>query len=52
MPCMQSRSAATKKLMEELGPGAVFISSANDAKIIAGQGTVAVEFLEQVCTSY
>lgn len=49
---LQSRSAATKKLLEELGPGAVFISSANEANIMAGQGTTAVEFLEQVCSRY
>ena len=37
-----------KKLMEELGPGAVFISPSNDIHTIAGQGTIAMEFLEQV----
>ena len=45
---LQSRSAATRKLLEELGSGAVFIPSANDSNIMAGQGTTAVEFLEQV----
>ena len=45
---LQSRSAATEKLMEELGPGSVFISPSNDTYTIAGQGTIAVEFLEQV----
>ena len=47
---LQSRSAATNKLLEELGSGAVFVSSSNDANIMAGQGTIAVEFLEQVST--
>ena len=44
----QSRGAATKRVLEKLGPGAMFISSANDSNIMAGQGTIAVEFLEQV----
>lgn len=49
MQLLQSRSAAMRELLAELGPGAVFISSANDSNIMAGQGTIAVEFLEQVC---
>ena len=44
----QSRGAATKVVLEKLGPGAMFISSANNSDIMAGQGTIAVEFLEQV----
>lgn len=46
---LQSRSAATRELLAELGPGAVFLSSSNHPNIMAGQGTTAVEFLEQVC---
>lgn len=45
---LQSRSAGAKQLLEKLGPGAVFISSSNDCSVMAGQGTIAVELLEQV----
>ena len=41
-----------EKLMAELGPGAVFISPSNDVHTIAGQGTIAVEFLEQVSVMF
>lgn len=45
---LQSRGAAAREVLAKLGSGAVFMSSANDSNIIAGQGTIAVELLEQV----
>ncbi|XP_076901804.1 serine racemase-like [Bidens hawaiensis] len=43
---MQSRQETANKLLHETG--AVLIPSSNDARIISGQGTVSLEFLDQV----
>ncbi|KAF9600060.1 hypothetical protein IFM89_002533 [Coptis chinensis] len=43
---MQSRERAALKVMEETG--ATLIHPFNDGKIISGQGTISLEFLEQV----
>ncbi len=34
--------------MKTVGPQAAFVSSSNDADIMAGQGTIALEMFEQV----
>lgn len=44
----QARKDTTQQLLSSLGPHAAFISSAEHDDIIAGQGTVAMEFLDQV----
>ncbi|KAK6947768.1 Pyridoxal-phosphate dependent enzyme [Dillenia turbinata] len=43
---LQSREEVAAKVLQETG--AVFVNSSNDAHIISGQGTVSLEFLEQV----
>ncbi|KAL2631953.1 hypothetical protein R1flu_016639 [Riccia fluitans] len=45
-PTMESREQTAKKVQDKTG--AVFISSSSDERVMSGQGTVAVEFLEQV----
>lgn len=45
---LQARFERTEQLMQSLGPRAVLIPSANHPDVMAGQGTVAMEFLEQV----
>ncbi|CAH3171533.1 unnamed protein product [Porites evermanni] len=44
----EARDAATKKLIADHGPHAYLIPSSDHPHIIAGQGSIAVEFLEQV----
>ncbi|MBI1738051.1 MAG: pyridoxal-phosphate dependent enzyme, partial [Acidobacteria bacterium] len=45
-PTMAAREAAAREIIERTG--AVMVHPYNDARIIAGQGTAALEFLEQV----
>jgi threonine dehydratase len=45
-PTVAAREAAAREIIERTG--AVMIHPYNDARIIAGQGTAALEFLEQV----
>ena len=47
-PSQEGREATAKKLIQEIGDDAVFLSSSNDLRIIAGQGTIALEMLEDV----
>lgn len=47
-PTEKARFERTEQLMQSLGPRAVLIPSANHPDVMAGQGTVAMEFLEQV----
>ena len=52
-PCsipFQSRIKTADEVLTSLGPGAVMIPSSNHADIMAGQGTIATELLEQVHT--
>eukprot|EP00258_Populus_trichocarpa_P043172 XP_024459191.1 serine racemase isoform X2 [Populus trichocarpa] len=44
-PTLQSRETTTTKIMQETG--AVLIHPYNDVRIISGQGTIALELLEQ-----
>lgn len=44
----QSREATAKRVQEETG--AVYVHPYNEKEVMAGQGTIAVEFLEQVPT--
>ena len=48
----QARDAATKKLIADHGPHAYLIPSSDHPHIIAGQGSIAVEFLEQVASFF
>ena len=48
----QARCAATKKLIADHGPNAYLIPSSDHPHIIAGQGSIAVEFLEQVASFF
>lgn len=48
MSVFQSRIKTADEVLAKLGPGAVMIPSSNHADIMAGQGTIAVELLEQV----
>ena len=48
----QARDAATKKLIADHGPHAYLIPSSDHPHIIAGQGSIAVEFLEQVASCF
>ena len=48
----QARDAATKKLIADHGPHAYLIPSSDHPHIIAGQGSIAVEFLEQVTSFF
>ncbi|KAJ3404505.1 hypothetical protein HDV05_007139 [Chytridiales sp. JEL 0842] len=45
-PTQQAREDAASKVVQKTG--GVFVHPYNDARIIAGQGTLALEFLEQV----
>ncbi|KAI3784431.1 hypothetical protein L1987_43530 [Smallanthus sonchifolius] len=45
-PNMKSREETARKVLNETG--AVLVPSSNDARIISGQGTVALEFLDEV----
>ncbi|HVN08633.1 MAG TPA: pyridoxal-phosphate dependent enzyme [Patescibacteria group bacterium] len=45
-PTVESRDAATKRLLEETG--GVLVHPYNDRRVIAGQGTAALELLEDV----
>lgn len=47
-PTQECREATAKKLMQELGKDAVFLSPYDDVNIIAGQGTIGLEILEDV----
>ena len=49
-PPVKSRTETAEQLIQSLGPRAAFIPSSNHADIMAGQGTIALEMLEQVCT--
>ena len=44
----QARHEMMLQVMEEKGPDAVFVSSSNHPDIMAGQGTIGLEILEQV----
>ena len=48
----QARDAATKKLIADHSPHAYLIPSSDHPHIIAGQGSIAVEFLEQVASFF
>ena len=48
----QARDAATKKIIEDHGPHAYLIPSSDHPHIIAGQGSIGVEFLEQVASFF
>ncbi|KAK2664211.1 hypothetical protein Ddye_002785 [Dipteronia dyeriana] len=43
---MQSREDTASKVLQETG--AVLVHSCNDGRIISGQGTISLEFLDQV----
>ena len=45
----QARDAATKQIIQDKGPHAYLIPSSDHPHIIAGQGSIAMELLEQVC---
>ena len=47
-PSQEGREAAANRLMKEIGDDAVFLPSSNDVNIITGQGTMALEMLEDV----
>lgn len=49
---LQSRIKTADELLAKLGPGAVMIPSSNHVDIMAGQGTIAMELLEQVCLPF
>ncbi|KAL5478112.1 hypothetical protein EMCRGX_G024993 [Ephydatia muelleri] len=44
----QARKDTAQQILSRLGPHAILVSSAEHDDVIAGQGTVAMEFLEQV----
>ena len=48
----QARDAATQKIIQDNGPHAYLIPSSDHPHIIAGQGSIALEFLEQVCNKF
>ena len=45
---VQERDRVAKEVMAKIGPQAHFVSSCNHPDIMAGQGTLALEFLEKV----
>ena len=47
-PSQEGREAAVNKIVKEIGDDAVYLSSCNDLSIITGQGTIAMEMLEDV----
>ena len=47
----QSRIRTADEVKARLGPEAVMVPSSNHADIMAGQGTIATELLEQVTRS-
>lgn len=47
-PTQEGREQMTKRVMEEIGIHAVFISTSNNVDVVAGQGTMALEILEEV----
>ena len=47
-PTQECREATAKALMQKLGKDAVFLSPYDDVNIIAGQGTMGLEILEDV----
>ena len=47
-PSQEGREEATRQVIEKLGENAVFLSSSNHVDVIAGQGTMALEILEEV----
>ena len=49
---VQARDAATQKIIQDNGPHAYLIPSSDHPHIIAGQGSIALEFLEQVCNIF
>ena len=51
LPCfhlLQSRRDTADRLLQSLGPSAVLIPPSNHPDVMAGQGTIAMEMLEQV----
>ena len=48
LPFYQARKDTAQQILSRLGPHAILVSSAEHDDVIAGQGTVAMEFLEQV----
>ena len=49
----QARNAAIEKMIQDKGPRAFFVPSFDHPHIIAGQGSIALELLEQVtCLLY
>lgn len=47
---VEERDRVAKEVMAKIGPQAHFVSSCNHPHIMAGQGTLALEFLEKVIT--
>ena len=45
---MQARNDAAEAVIKEIGPRAYSIPSADHPHVMAGQGTIALELLEQV----
>ena len=45
---LQGRRDAAAAIMKSVGPQAVLIPSSNHPDIMAGQGTISLEMLEQV----
>ncbi|CAI8009085.1 Serine racemase [Geodia barretti] len=48
VPISEARVRTCEEVMERLGPSAVLVPSSNHPDIMAGQGTIATEFLAQV----
>ena len=49
-PSMDAREAGAARIQERTG--ATYISPYNDAAVMSGQGTMALELLEQACALY
>ena len=46
---LQSRTETADGLLQSLGPRSALVPSSNHPDIMAGQGTIAMEMMEQVC---
>ena len=46
---LKARVRTCEEVVERLGPSAVLVPSSNHPDIMAGQGTIATEFLTQAC---
>ena len=46
---LQARIKCANEVLAKLGPRSMMIPSSQNPAVIAGQGTIATEFLEQVC---